>query len=59
MNEDHDLDPTVSLAFVLSLHVSKVEAVREALRKLEGVRVVLSKIGPPRTLWIREGDGPP
>ncbi len=59
MDEDRQLDPAISLAFVLNLRISKVEAVREALRELEGVRVVLSKIGPPRTLWIKEGEESP
>ncbi len=59
MDEDRQLDPAISLAFVLNLRISKVAEVREALAALEDVRVVLSKIGPPRTLWLVEGDGPP
>lgn len=58
MDEDRQLDPAISLAFVLNLRVSKVSEVREALAALEDVRVVLSRLGPPRTLWIREGEGP-
>lgn len=54
-NEERELDPTVSLGFVLVLPISRVGAVKEALSDLEGVRVVISKMGPPRTLWIREG----
>ena len=59
MDENRQLDPTVSLAFVLSLRVSRIQDVREVLAGLEGVRVVLSKVGAPRTLWIQEGEGPP
>ena len=58
MGEDRQLDPAISLAFVLNLRVSKVSEVREALAALEDVRVVLSRLGPPRTLWIQEGEGP-
>jgi hypothetical protein len=36
-----------------------VERIRRFLEDLEGVKVVLSKVGPPRTLWIVEGPEPP
>ncbi len=55
---DLDLDPKVSLAFVLTLRISRVEGVREALRGVEGVRIVTSRVGAPRTLWIQEGEAP-
>ncbi len=58
MDDDRQLDPAISLAFVLNLRVSKVSEVREALAALEDVRVVVSRLGPPRSLWIREGEGP-
>ncbi len=54
-SEERELDPQVSLGFVLVLPISRVGAVKEALAKLEGVRVVISRMGPPRTLWIQEG----
>ena len=52
------LDPTVSLGFILNLPLSRVEEIRRFLLGLAGVRVVVSKLGPPRTLWIREGPEP-
>ena len=48
------LDPIVSLGFVLSLKLSEVEEVRAALSDRPGVRIVYTKVGPPRTLWIEE-----
>ena len=52
-----ELDPTVSLAVVLSLPFSRVSEVKDALAGLPGVKVVLSRMGPPRSLWIRTGEG--
>ena len=52
------LDPTISLAVVLNLKMSEVAAVRSALEGLPGVRVIVTKVGPPKTLWIKEGQGP-
>ncbi len=58
MDEDRQLDPAISLAFILNLRVSKVAEVREALAGLEDIRVVVSRLGPPRSLWITEGEKP-
>ncbi len=58
MDEDRQLDPAISLAFILNLRVSKVSEVREALAALENVQVVVSRLGAPRSLWIREGERP-
>ncbi len=58
-SEERELDPRVSLGFVLVLPISLVAVVKEALSDLEGVQVVISRVGPPRTLWLVEGDGPP
>ncbi|MEE9237179.1 MAG: hypothetical protein V3U52_05270 [Thermoplasmata archaeon] len=57
-NEERELDPRISLGFVLVLPISLVGAVKEALSDLEGVQVVISKMGVPRSLWIKEGKGP-
>ena len=53
-----DLDPTITLGFILSLPLSRVKQVRDLLATLTDVRVVVSKLGVPRTLWIVEGDSP-
>ena len=58
-SEERELDPTVSLGFVLVLPISRVTSVKEALSGLEGVRVVISRMGPPRTLWLVDREGPP
>ncbi len=52
---DDELNPRISLAVLLTLELTDVEAVREALAQVPGVKVVLSKVAPRGTLWIREG----
>ncbi len=58
MSEERELDPTTSLGFILNLKLSRVAAVRQALSDLEGVHIIISKLGPPRSLWITVGDKP-
>ncbi len=58
MDDERQLDPAISLAFILNLRVSKVSEVREALAALEGIQIVISKLGAPRSLWITEGRKP-
>ncbi len=58
-SEERELDPRVSLGFVLVLPISRVAAVKDALSDLEGVRVVISRMGPPRTLWLVDREGGP
>ncbi len=52
---DDELNPRVSLAVLLTLTLKDVEAVREALAQVPGVKVVLAKVAPRGSLWIREG----
>ena len=61
MDEREDeLDPIISLGIILGVPLSKVEAVREALATLPDVRLIVSRVGAPRTLWlIRKEEGRP
>jgi hypothetical protein len=54
MDRDRELDPRISLGIILVLPLSRVADVREALSVLEDVKVVVSKVGPPRTLWLAD-----
>ncbi len=57
---DYELDPVVSLGFVLGLPLSKVEAVRKALSGIDGVKLIVSRVGSPKTLWlVRREEGAP
>ena len=58
-DNERELDPRVSLGFVLVLPMSRIAAVQDALSDLEGVRVVISRLGPPRTLWLMDKEGGP
>ncbi len=52
---DNELNPRISLAILLTLELKDVQAVQEALAHVPGVKLVLAKVAPRGSLWIREG----
>ncbi len=58
MREDSSED-VVSHALVLTLPVSKVPAVRVAIEALGDVRIIATRTGSQRSLWIVRRDSPP
>ncbi len=56
MVEEGEMDPIVSLGFILKARLSRVADIREVLSDMEGVRIIVSKLGEPRHLWIKGGE---
>ena len=57
--DDYGLDPMVSLGFILGVPLSKVEDIHRALDAVDGVKLIVSRVGAPRTLWLVRQDGEP
>ncbi len=49
-------DPTVALAVILNCRLSELQAVKAALDSVPGARVVYSRVGTPRSLWVKSED---
>ncbi len=56
MSEEGEMDPIVSLGFILKAKLSRVAAIRKVLSGLEGVHIIVSRLGEPRHLWIKGGE---